>query len=170
MLAIWFVGRLRNYLSKDHLKMMVNSFLMFLFDYCNSSIMWSSQSRNRFSCNVFRVRREKKIRPYNSCHERLAPIIIIIIMIIIIYIIIIYFRLQIYLKGRDLTCWSMWNGRKICHFRHKKGQQMYFMAVKKSRKRSSFVLYSYFNDSAFTEIRRYVYFYNKFVKEVLFSI
>ena len=47
---------------------------------------------------------------------------------------------------------------------------MYFMAVKKSRKRSSFVLYSYFNDSAFTEIRRYVYFYNKFVKEVLFSI
>ena len=47
---------------------------------------------------------------------------------------------------------------------------MYFMAVKKSRKRSSFVLYSYFNDSVFTEIRRYVYFYNKFVKEVLFSI
>ena len=60
MLAIWFVGRLRNYLSKDHLKMMVNSFLMFLFDYCNSSIMWSSQSRNRFSCNVFRVRRAKR--------------------------------------------------------------------------------------------------------------
>ena len=47
---------------------------------------------------------------------------------------------------------------------------MYFMAVKKSRKRSSFVLYSYFNDSAFTEIRRYVYFYNKFEKKVLFSI
>ena len=31
---------------------------------------------------------------------------------------------------------------------------MYFMAVKKSRKRSSFVLYSYFNDSAFTEIKK----------------
>ena len=169
MLAIWFVGRLRNYLSKDHLKMMVNSFLMFLFDYCNSSIMWSSQSRNRFSCNVFRVRREKisgHITPVMKDLHLLLSVFI----IIIIYIIIICFRLQIYLKGRDLTCWSMWKGRKICHFRHKKGQQMYFMAVKKSRKRSSFVLYSYFNDSAFTEIRRYVYFYNKFVKEVLFSI
>ena len=31
---------------------------------------------------------------------------------------------------------------------------MHFMAVKKSRKRSGFVIYSYFNDSAFTVIKR----------------
>ena len=36
MLAIRFIGRLRKYLSKDHLKMMVNAFVMSRLDYCNS--------------------------------------------------------------------------------------------------------------------------------------
>ena len=31
---------------------------------------------------------------------------------------------------------------------------MHFMAVKKSRKRSGFVLYSYLKDSAFTAVKR----------------
>ena len=33
-----------------------------------------------------------------------------------------------------------------------KGQQMYFMAVKKSRKRSGFVIYSYLKNNAFTAV------------------
>jgi len=36
MLAIRFIGRLRKYLSKDHLKMMVNAFVTSHLDYCNS--------------------------------------------------------------------------------------------------------------------------------------
>ena len=36
VLAIRFIGRLRKYLSKDHLKMMVNAFVMSRLDYCNS--------------------------------------------------------------------------------------------------------------------------------------
>ena len=36
MLAIRFIGRLRKYLSKDHLKMMVHAFVMLRLDYCNS--------------------------------------------------------------------------------------------------------------------------------------
>ena len=36
MLAILFIGRLRKCLSKDHLKLMVKTFVMFLFGYCNS--------------------------------------------------------------------------------------------------------------------------------------
>ena len=35
-----------------------------------------------------------------------------------------------------------------------KGQQMHFMAVKKKRKGSGFVIYSYFKDSAFTAVKR----------------
>ena len=35
-----------------------------------------------------------------------------------------------------------------------KGQQMHFMAVKKKRKGSGFVIYSYFKDRAFTAIKR----------------
>ena len=31
---------------------------------------------------------------------------------------------------------------------------MHFMAVKKSRKRSGFVIYSYFKDSKFTAVKR----------------
>ena len=36
MLAIRFIGILRKYLSKDHLKMMVNAFVTSRLDYCNS--------------------------------------------------------------------------------------------------------------------------------------
>ena len=36
MLVIRFIGRLRKYLSKDHLKMMVNAFITSRLDYCNS--------------------------------------------------------------------------------------------------------------------------------------
>ena len=90
--------------------MMVNCFLMFLFDYCNSSIMWSPNPEIDLAakCSELWRRtltfRNKKMRPYNSCHERVAPIILILILILIVIVIIIYFRLQIYLKGRDLTC------------------------------------------------------------------
>ena len=35
-----------------------------------------------------------------------------------------------------------------------KGLQMHFLAVKKSRKHSSFVIYSYLKDSAFTAVKR----------------
>ena len=36
MVAIRFIGVLRKYLSKDHLKMMVNAFVTSRLDYCNS--------------------------------------------------------------------------------------------------------------------------------------
>ena len=36
MLAIQFIGRLSKYLSKDHLKMMVNAFVALCLDYCNN--------------------------------------------------------------------------------------------------------------------------------------
>ena len=35
-LAIRLIGRLQRYLNKDHLKMMVNAFVMSRLDYCNS--------------------------------------------------------------------------------------------------------------------------------------
>ena len=36
MLAIRFIGRLWKYLSKDHLKMIVNAFVTSCLDYCDS--------------------------------------------------------------------------------------------------------------------------------------
>ena len=36
MLAIRFIGTLRKYLNRDHLKMMVNAFVTSRLDYCNS--------------------------------------------------------------------------------------------------------------------------------------
>lgn len=39
-----------------------------------------------------------------------------------------------------------------------KGKQMHFTAVKKSRKRSGFVIYSYFKDSAFKAVERHAKF------------
>ena len=59
-------------------------------------------------------------------------------------------------KDRDLTCWNIWKGWEICHcslWKTQKGWQMEIMVVKKWRKRSGFVLYLYFNDSAFTAVR-----------------
>ena len=47
MLAIRFIGRLRKYLSKDHLKMM-DVFVMSRLDYCNCyTITGLTQARNR---------------------------------------------------------------------------------------------------------------------------
>ena len=59
-------------------------------------------------------------------------------------------------KVRDFTCWSIWKGWEICHcslWKTQKGWQIEIMAVKKWRKRSGFVPYLYFNDSAFTAVR-----------------
>ena len=46
----------------------------------------------------------------------------------------------------------------MCHFGHskkaQKDQQMHFMAVKGSRKRSGFVIYSHLKDSAFTKVKK----------------
>ena len=59
-------------------------------------------------------------------------------------------------KDRDLTCWNIWKGWEICHcslWKTQKGWQIEIMAVKKWRKRSGFVLYLNFNDSAFTAVR-----------------
>ena len=59
-------------------------------------------------------------------------------------------------KDRDLTCWNIWKAWEICHcslWKTQKGWQMEIMAVKKLSKRSGFVLYLYFNNSAFTAVR-----------------
>ena len=48
-------------------------------------------------------------------------------------------------------------GREICHFgplKSQKGYETHSMAVKKSRKCSDSVIYSYFIDSAFTAVKR----------------
>ena len=46
-------------------------------------------------------------------------------------------------------------------------KQMHFMAVKKSRKRSGFVIYSYFEDSAFTAVKREAKLQPRYVKGVI---
>ena len=61
---------------------------------------------------------------------------------------------------------------EICHFvgkKAQKGQQVHFMAVKKLRKRSGFVIYSwYVKDNAFTVVERDAKFYTWCVKGVSF--
>ena len=47
-----------------------------------------------------------------------------------------------------------------------KGYQMHFMAVKKSRRRSGFVIYSYLKDSAFAAVERGANFLTRYVKGV----
>ena len=73
---------------------------------------------------------------------------------------------------RDFTCWSIWMCREICHFvgkKAQKGQQVHFKAVKKLRKRSGFVIYSwYVKDNAFTVVERDAKFYTWCVKGVSF--
>ena len=54
-------------------------------------------------------------------------------------------------------------GKSVTQKSHK---QMHFMAVKKSRKRSGFVIYSYLKDSAFTAVKRDAKFQSRFVKGV----
>ena len=49
-----------------------------------------------------------------------------------------------------------------------KGYQMHFMAVKKSRKRSGFVIYSLLKDSAFAVVERGASFLTRYVKGVPF--
>ena len=57
-----------------------------------------------------------------------------------------FFRLQVYERvGKSVVS----VGKKA-----QNGQQMYLMAVTKSRKRSDFFSYSYFKDSGFTEVKR----------------
>ena len=47
---------------------------------------------------------------------------------------------------------------------------MYFMAVKKSRKRSGFVIFSCLKDSAFTAVKRDAKVLTRYVKGHLFSV
>ena len=48
----------------------------------------------------------------------------------------------------------VWNSFISVVKKTQKGLQMHLMAVKKSRKRSGFVIYSYLKDSAFTAVER----------------
>ena len=72
----------------------------------------------------------------------------------------------------EFTCWSIWMCREISHFvgkKAQKGEQVHFKAVKKLRKRSGFVIYSwYFKESAFTVVERDAKFYTWCVKGVSF--
>ena len=68
-----------------------------------------------------------------------------------------FFRLQVYDTVGILlveVCESV--GSSVISVRKKaqKGSQIYSKAVKKSRKRSGFVIYSYFKRSAFTLVKR----------------
>ena len=68
-----------------------------------------------------------------------------------------FFRLQVYEREGILlveVCESV--GSSVISVRKKaqKGSQIYSKAVKKSRKRSGFVIYSYFKFSAFTMVKR----------------
>ena len=52
---------------------------------------------------------------------------------------------------------SIWKGKKYVIQGDKKapkGYKVYFMAVKKLRERSDFVIYSYFKDSVFSAVKR----------------
>ena len=72
----------------------------------------------------------------------------------------------------DFTCWSIWMCSEICHFvgkKAQKGEQVHFKAVKKLRKRSGFVIYSwYVKDNAFTVVERDAKFCTWCVKGVSF--
>ena len=68
-----------------------------------------------------------------------------------------FFRLQVYERVGILLVEVYESvGLSVISVRKKaqKGSQIYFMAVKKSRKRSGFVIYSYFKFSAFTLLKR----------------
>ena len=70
-----------------------------------------------------------------------------------------FFSLQVYerVKGRDLTSWSIWKDREICHlglWEGPKGLTDEFYGFKKSRKRCIFVIDSLLKDSAFTAVKR----------------
>ena len=71
MLAIRFIGRLSKYLSKDHLKMMVNAVVTLCFDYCNNlycglpkrEIDKLQRVQNCAACLVLGTRRSDHITP-----------------------------------------------------------------------------------------------------------
>ena len=71
MLAIRFIGRLTKYLSKDHLKMMVNAFVTLCFDYCNNlycglpkrEIDKLQRVQNCAACLVLGTRKSDHITP-----------------------------------------------------------------------------------------------------------
>ena len=71
MLAIRFIGRLRKYLSKDHLKMMVDAFVMSCLDYCNSLYCGVPKQeidkvqcvQNCATCLVSGIRRSDHVTP-----------------------------------------------------------------------------------------------------------
>ena len=70
-----------------------------------------------------------------------------------------------------LISWVINNAHNHGYFIHlaRKGQQMHFMSVNKSRKRSGFVTYSYtlyFKDRALTTVKRDAKFKNGFVKGI----
>ena len=68
-----------------------------------------------------------------------------------------FFRLQVYERVGILLVEVYESvGLSVISVRKKaqKGSQIYFKAVKKSRKRSGFVIYSYFKFSAFTLVER----------------
>ena len=68
-----------------------------------------------------------------------------------------FFSLQVYeMVGISLVEVYEWVGKYVILVGKKaqKGQQVHFKAVKKLRKRSGFVIYSYFKDSAFTVVER----------------
>ena len=66
-----------------------------------------------------------------------------------------YFRLQVYERvGISLVeVYEMVHFISVCK-KAQEGYQMYFMVVKKSRKRSGFVIFSCLKDSAFTAVKR----------------
>ena len=71
MLAIRFIGRLRKYLSKDHLKMMVDAFVMSCLDYRNSLYCGVPKQeidkvqcvQNCATCLVSGIRRSDHVTP-----------------------------------------------------------------------------------------------------------
>ena len=71
MLAIRFIGRLRKYVSKDHLKMMIYAFVMSCLDYCNSLYCGLPKRdidklqcvQNCAACLVLGIRRSDHITP-----------------------------------------------------------------------------------------------------------
>ena len=68
-----------------------------------------------------------------------------------------FFRLQVYDRVGILLVEVYESvGLSVISVRKKdqKGSQIYFKAVKKSRKRSGFVIYSYYECSAFTLVER----------------
>ena len=84
-----------------------------------------------------------------------------------------FFRLQVYDRERILLIEVYESvGLSVISLRKKvqRGLQIYCKAVKKSRKRSGFVIYSYFKCSAFTLVKRDAKFLISYKKGVLYHL